>query len=143
MSQALSRPICPDTVLLFEPRISYPALRVTKSKKLFKINRFFCKLALKIDENSKKIDFSFFSLFSKNFAVSYPKFQPTNNLQILDFNSSFESSQRDLPGNEIKSKIERMELNQKLTFQREWSKFVASPLRHDLPEHRITLRAED
>ena len=70
----------PDTVLLFEPRISYPALRVTKSKKLFKINRFFCKLALKIDKISKKIDFSFFSLFSKNFAIGYPQFQPTNNL---------------------------------------------------------------
>ena len=36
-----------------------------------------------------------------------------------------------------------MELNQKLTFQRKKSQNVASPLRDDLPGHRITLRAED
>ena len=30
-----------DTVLLFEPRMSHPALRVTVSKNLFKNQRFF------------------------------------------------------------------------------------------------------
>ena len=36
-----------------------------------------------------------------------------------------------------------MELNQKFTFARKNSKYVASPLRDDLPVHRITLRAQD
>ena len=36
-----------------------------------------------------------------------------------------------------------MELSQKLTFQRKRSKYVASPLRDDLPWHRITLRVQD
>ena len=93
--------------------------------------------------NLSRFIFSLFITFFENSAICFSQFQPTNNLQILDVNSSFESSQRDLPGNEIKSKIERMELNQKLTFRRKRSKNVASPLRDDLPVHRITLRAQN
>ena len=143
MSQALRGTICPDTVLLFEPRIDYPALRVTAMKLLFENGRLYCEFTQNLAKKLKISIFSLFSFFSQKFCVSCSRFRPLNNLQILDVNSSFDPSHRDLPGNEIKLKIERMELNQKLTFQRKCYKFVASPLRHDLPEHCITLRAED
>ena len=54
-----------DTVLLFEPRMRHPALRVTVTKNLFKINVFLrssLKFSIKFDKNSI---FSLFSLFSK------------------------------------------------------------------------------
>ena len=47
----------PNTVLLFEPRIRYPALRVTVRNFLFKFNRFLKQFAKKIAKKSEKIDF--------------------------------------------------------------------------------------
>ena len=59
----------PNSVLLLEPRICYPALRVTSMKKLFKIDRFYREFANKIDKFLKKyrffIFFIFFIFFSK------------------------------------------------------------------------------
>ena len=77
------------------------------------------------------------------FQIGNPQFWFYNNLYFLNFNTSSERSHWALPGNEIKSKIECMELNQKFTFPPKRSQNVASPLRDDLPWHRITLRAED
>ena len=48
--------------------------------KLFEMNRFYRKIATKFDENYKKLIFSLFSIFSKNFAITYPNFHPENNL---------------------------------------------------------------
>ena len=47
----------PDTVLLFEPRIRHPALRVTARNFLFTFTRFFEQFAKKIAKKSEKIDF--------------------------------------------------------------------------------------
>ena len=55
-------------------------------------------------------------------------------------NSSESPPQRDISGNKIKSKIERMEQIQKLTFAKKNSQNVADPPPDDLPGHRITLR---
>ena len=150
MLQALSGTICPDTVLLFEFRIDIllyeslnieyylivrPAAELAERQrgKIFKINRFFCKFALKIYQNFEKSIFSLFSIFSKNFAVTYPNFHPEHNLQRISGPSSDSPSQKVIPENKIKSKFERMELSQKLTFLRKNSKYVASRLRDDLP----------
>ena len=66
MSPALRITICPDTVLLFEPRINYPALRVTRIHFHLKINDF---LSFSLTFSMKFIEnqiFSIFSIFSKN-----------------------------------------------------------------------------
>ena len=63
---ALRITICPDTVLLFEPRINYPALRVTRIDFHLKINdflRFSYKFSIKFTKNNF---FSIFQFFSKN-----------------------------------------------------------------------------
>ena len=70
MSQALSGTICPYTVLLFEPRISYPALRVTLINFLFRFGRFLQQLAKKFAKKIEKIKFFKFS----NFVIFFPKF---------------------------------------------------------------------
>ena len=56
----------PDTVLLFEPRISHPALRVTLTKELFKLSDyggFSLKFSMKFTKNQF---FFFFQIFFKN-----------------------------------------------------------------------------
>ena len=71
-----------DTVLLFEPRMRHPALRVTPLKKLFKIN-FFLQIK-KNDKNCENLNevFQFFHFFHfrQNFAIRTPQFHPSNNL---------------------------------------------------------------
>ena len=60
LSPALRITICPDTVLLFEPRINYPALRVTRINFCLKIMFFLWfsyKFSMKFTKNH------FFSLF--------------------------------------------------------------------------------
>ena len=69
MLQALSGPICPDTVLLFEPRISYPALRVTEINFLFRFDRFLKQFVKKIAKKIEKIEFFKFS----NFVIFFPE----------------------------------------------------------------------
>ena len=70
MLQALSVTICSDTVLLFEPRMSHPALRVTRMKNWFSIERFlliFLSIFNQIHEKSIFFTFfTFFIFFSKN-----------------------------------------------------------------------------
>ena len=140
MLQAPSGTICSDIVFLFKPRMRHSALRVTETIIYLILLIFRTALLVQL---LKKMFFSLFRNFFENYALLYSQFQPTNNLQILNVNSSSQSSERDLPKNKIKSKIECMKLNQKLTFQRKRYKYVASLLRDDLPRHRITLRAED
>ena len=70
----------PNSVLLLEPRICYPALRVTK---LFKINRFYREFAIKIYKFLKKYRFFIFLIFfifSEIFAELHPTFYPSHNL---------------------------------------------------------------
>ena len=59
-----------DTVLLFEPRMSHPALRVTRMKNRFSIERFlliYLSLFNQIHEKSIFFHFfHFFQFFSKN-----------------------------------------------------------------------------
>ena len=61
-----------NSVLLFEPRICYLALRVTSIKNSFRINRFYREFAIKIDIFLQKyrffIFFHFFHFFSKFFS---------------------------------------------------------------------------
>ena len=80
MSQALSVTICPDTVLLFEPRMRYPALRVTAMNFLFRNARFYCKFTVNFDKKFEIFNFFIFFIFGKNFAIRNPQFQPTNKL---------------------------------------------------------------
>ena len=54
----------PDTVLLFEPRIDYPALRVTAIVFILKMNDFFRYFTIKIEKILKKSIFSNFSFLS-------------------------------------------------------------------------------
>ena len=64
-----------DTVLLFEPRMSHPALRVTRMKNRFSIERFlliFLSIFHQIHE--KSIFFHFFFLFSFFFSKNVKKF---------------------------------------------------------------------
>ena len=71
MLQTLPETICPDTVLLFESRISYPALRVTSNNDLSKIKRFVwfrLKFSIKFIKNQI---FSLFSFFSKIFETLF------------------------------------------------------------------------
>ena len=61
----------PNSVLLLEPRICYPALRVIAIKNLFKINGFYRQFAVKIDIFLKKYRFfTFFHFFQKFFETS-------------------------------------------------------------------------
>ena len=53
----------PDTVLLFEPRMNHPALRVTRINFFFEINRFLRKFTKKMDEKLRKNNFFKFSIF--------------------------------------------------------------------------------
>ena len=56
----------PDTVLLFEARISHPALRVTRIQNYFKISNFFdFRLEFSMKFTKKQI-FSLFSFLLKN-----------------------------------------------------------------------------
>ena len=80
MLQALSGTICPDTVLLFEPRISYPALRVTLLKIYLKWFDFSAKLLKNLMKITKIRIFHFYHFFFENFADLRPQFYPTNNL---------------------------------------------------------------
>ena len=64
MSQAPRIAICPDTVLLFEPRMRHPALRVTAIRKYFENKRFFCTIIEENDENLEKYRiFQFFQFY--------------------------------------------------------------------------------
>ena len=63
----------PNSVLLFEPRICYPALRVTSIENLFQINRFYRKFALKIDNFLQKYRFFIFFIFF----IFFPNFLST------------------------------------------------------------------
>ena len=56
----------PYSVLLFEPRMNHPALRVTAMKKLSKTNRFIRKLLTKSIKIDKNAIFHFFHFFRKN-----------------------------------------------------------------------------
>ena len=73
-----------DTVLLFEPRISYPALRVTEINFLFRFDRFLKqfakKIAKKIEKKSNFQNFRILSFFFQNFSNLYPNFWPSHNL---------------------------------------------------------------
>ena len=66
----------PDTVLLFEPRISHPALRVTLTKKIFKIKRRFGKFIKKTCKKFEKTIFFTFSIFFENCAYLCLDFRP-------------------------------------------------------------------
>ena len=70
----------PNTVLLFEPRICHPALRVTTITNLLEINRFYREFAIKIDNFLKKYRFFIFFIFSEIFAELHATFYPSHNL---------------------------------------------------------------
>ena len=70
----------PDTVLLFEPRISYPALRVTRMKNYSKLNDFFRLQPEIFNEIPEKSNFFTFFIFFENCALLCPEFRPRNNL---------------------------------------------------------------
>ena len=63
----------PNSVLLFEPRICYPALRVTSIQNLFKINQFYRECAIKIDNFLQKYRFFIFFIYF----IFVPKFLST------------------------------------------------------------------
>ena len=62
--------------MLYANLFKHPALRVTKSQNLFKTNRFFCEIALKIYESSKKNNFFTFCSFSKKLQSVFRIFTP-------------------------------------------------------------------
>ena len=141
MLQALSGAICPDTVLLFKPRMSYPALRVTRINFHLKISVFFSfslKFSMKFIENQIFSNFSFFSKNVQNFVPTFDAAIIYRPRRYLAQNHRWKPT---LSGNKLRSKFERMEQSQKFTFALKRSRFVASPLNYDLPWHRITLRA--
>ena len=61
----------PNSVLLLEPRICYPALRITLMKKLFKIHRSYREFAIKIDKFLKKYEFFIFLIFFPKFLGNF------------------------------------------------------------------------
>ena len=65
LSPAPRLTICPNTVLLFEPRMRHPALRVTFTRNYLKLIDSFANLFQKLLKIVKNLDFSFFLFFSK------------------------------------------------------------------------------
>ena len=72
----------PNTVLLFESRISYPALRVTSNNNLFEMSQFFwfsLEFSIKFTKNQFFSLFLRFSLFRKFLRSDFLNF----NLEII------------------------------------------------------------
>ena len=66
----------PDTVLLFEPRMSHPALRVTATHFFWDAIDIIANFPLNLMKSRKISIFSFFSLFSKILPVFILPFIP-------------------------------------------------------------------
>ena len=132
-----------DTVLLFESRMRHPALRVTCTKKLFKINWFFHWSATKIDKNWKKTIFHFFHFFRKivvtfvrnlTLAITYrPQMSIAHLNRLNEISPKMNSNQK----SNVWSSMKNSHLYLRGTF------YVARVRRDNLPWHRITLRVED
>ena len=72
--------------------------------------------------------------FFKKCANLRPHFWPSYNLKAHPRPPSDSPQQKTIPGNKLRSKFERMELDQKLTFSTKKYQYVASPPEAHIPD---------
>ena len=70
----------PDTVLLFEPRMSHPALRVIEISFLFRFGFLFLEIFIENFKKMKKLNFFKFFKICHFFDVLRATFYPSHNL---------------------------------------------------------------